>query len=46
VSREPDYFSWPFVFVVKLSKPTEELEEAEFWKVWLENWNPSREWLQ
>jgi hypothetical protein len=45
VTPDPDYFSWPFVFVVKLG-PTEELEESEFWKRWLENWQPKNEWLQ
>jgi hypothetical protein len=41
---EPDYFSWPFVFIV--SVPIEEMEEKEFWKRWLELWQPSEEWMQ
>jgi len=42
---DPDYFSWPFVFVVKV-EAIEEMEEGEFWKKWLELWQPSKEWLQ
>lgn len=42
--EEPDYFSWPFVFVVKL--PIGEAETTEFWKQWLEHWQPEREWMQ
>jgi hypothetical protein len=41
---EPDYFSWPFVFIVNV--PIEEMEEKEFWKRWLELWQPSEEWMQ
>jgi hypothetical protein len=44
LSTEPDYFCWPFVFLV-LTKE-EELEESEYWKRWLEDWQPKSEWMQ
>jgi hypothetical protein len=45
VKEDPDYFSWPFVFVLKLG-PMEEMEESEYWRKFLELWNPQNEWMQ
>jgi hypothetical protein len=44
LSTEPDYFCWPFVFLITTSQ--DEMEEAEYWKKWLEQWQPKQEWLQ
>ena len=44
MNEEPDYFSWPFIFLV--CQPIEEMEETEYWKKWLELWQPRREWMQ
>jgi hypothetical protein len=44
VSTEPDYFQWLYVYLIRTSP--QEVEETEYWKRWLEEWKPEREWMQ
>ena len=44
MNPHPGFADWPFVFVYEEVVDAE--AEAQFWKRWLEAWNPPREWLQ